>query len=226
MDEQLAIEKNEGTKGGFFFWFLIGGDFVGIGAWWYFETLAIPPVVTPTPENIPENLPPVPNLCMGAATATTTAYQRPSLEAATFGQLAPNDIVPIGGKTEDGWIGFDPMSAQAANVGPFRLRWLPSDAPIVLSPECDNVPVIPSLSGTACFIMVAQDVSVYESPNASSSIVASLGDEGYVEAVSIDATNEWVFVHSTQGTIPEGVEGYVSMETANFNGDCDLPETE
>ena len=34
---------------------------------------------------------------------------------------------PAQGVTEGGWIGFDPQTAQAGNVGPFRLRWLPPE---------------------------------------------------------------------------------------------------
>lgn len=220
MDENTSSPEPKSGRS-LWLWLIIGILLIVFGGWWYARTST--PLPPPPEDEItidPADLPPPPNLCMGAATATTTAYQRPSTDAGVFGELAPNDIVPIGAKTADGWLGFDPMSAQAANVGIFRLRWVEATSSVVLTPECEDIPVVPTLNPTACYVMVASETPVYESRSASSSSLGTLSAEGYALALS-RSMDSWVGIEWEAGGT-----AWLSPDAYNLNGECELPIVE
>ena len=62
--------------------------------------------------------------CQYTANADVTIYMRPATTADVFSEQPAGFTTPIGARTSDGWLGFDPGVAQAANIGSFRLRWL------------------------------------------------------------------------------------------------------
>ncbi len=66
------------------------------------------------------------------------------------------------GGRPDGWLGFDPGVAQAANIGVFRLRWMPPGAPVSLDGDCVSVPIEPwvPLPGV-CYQMSMGPVEVH-----------------------------------------------------------------
>ena len=73
------------------------------------------PTLTPT-EDITTAMP-----CMLTANGEVTAYKRPSLEAEVFAIMPVGMPFYVEAYTAEGWIGFDPAYAQAANIG--QVRW-------------------------------------------------------------------------------------------------------
>jgi hypothetical protein len=105
-----------------------------------------------------------------------TIYNRPSTAAGVFATVGPSFSAEItsrlSARTADGWLGFDPGIAQAANIGPFRLRWIaPGDG--TLTGEC-SFPVVWGPPPGICFDMPMEDTNVYMNPDTSSPVAAVL----------------------------------------------------
>ena len=164
-----------------------------------------------------------PKLCTFTALMPVTAYQRPSEQAGVFGTVPVGEPQVLGGRTAEGWLGFDPGVAQAPNVGPFRLRWLAPTVPVTMSGDCVHVPVWPTLPPTTCFTMAQADVSIYQTAALTSPMVAQMSFGDYVEVVGRAGTSSsfWVKVRSPLGTLPMGTAGWLPGGDVNFNGTCD-----
>jgi hypothetical protein len=164
--------------------------------------------------------------CSIVVNATTTLYNRPSKDAAVFGTItaADQNIVPAG-ETADGWIGFDPGVAQAPNVGPFRLRYIPPNSGITLIGKCSDLPVVPNIAPKQCFAMAQTDAPIFADTGASSTVVATMHSGDYIEAIGRKGKDPSYFVKvlSTQGSMASGTAGYVSIDNVNLNGTCTLP---
>jgi hypothetical protein len=132
--------------------------------------------------------------------------------------------VTILGLTADGWLGFDPGVAQAANIGVFRLRWIPPGAPITLSGDCASVPVEPWLPAAGvCYQMSMESVEVHAAADSSSAVLHTL-DVGDFVAVAGRTPTGWLFVDGDDGNVP-GVVGFIPEAAMNANGPCDsIPE--
>ncbi len=154
---------------------------------------------------------------------TTTVYSRPSTQAPVFGQATSDDQIIAGGVTADGWVGFDPASAQAPNVGPFRLRWISPDADFQLQGDCDNVPEMPTLPPFTCYTMAQTDIPIRSSKSATASVLATMhfGDYTKVTGVTGTMVSSWAKVDLSDGTLHGTGTGYVSVSDVNYNGrDC------
>ncbi len=104
-----------------------------------------PPPATFTPIPTATYQPP-PNQCtMTVLTPSdiVNVYSQPTSDASIWGTLSAGTYAAVAGRTNDGWYGFDPGVAQAANVGIYRLRWVRSDARITLTgAPCGTLPTI------------------------------------------------------------------------------------
>jgi hypothetical protein len=100
------------------------------------STLTATPIPASTTTPTPTAETPEAGPCELVANTQTTVHQRPSLDADIFGTLSAGDRATVGATTADGWLGFDPSTAQAANVGVFRLRWLQRSDAISLEGRC------------------------------------------------------------------------------------------
>lgn len=145
---------------------------------------------------------------------TLTLYQRPGTAAAVFGTLAPGDTARLGARTADGWLGFDPAVAQAANVGVFRLRWVAPGGPYRLSGPCDALPQVETLPARTCFAMAGLPLPVYARADTTAPVVDSLAREGYAEVALFNAAH-WARVRLAAGRY-----GWVAPADVNVNGDC------
>jgi hypothetical protein len=164
--------------------------------------------------------------CELVVTKALTAFARPSTAAAVFGQITPSDTRPVGGMTADGWIGFDPGVAQAANVGPFRLRWVQKSDATKLTGACDatHAPVVATLPPTACFEMFMDQTKVYATANKSSPVIVTAKPEDYAQVIA--ANDKWLQLDLKVGTLKQNKIGWIDRADANFNGPCDkLPTT-
>ena len=72
--------------------------------------------------------------CMFTANIDLTAYRLPDISSDVFGTMSAGDTYEALARTADGWVGFDPGVAQAANVGLARHRWILLNASV--APSC------------------------------------------------------------------------------------------
>ncbi|HLE05217.1 MAG TPA: hypothetical protein VI729_11485 [Anaerolineales bacterium] len=79
-------------------------------------------------------LPASPVPCMFTANDSLTAYRLPDITSDVFGTMPAGDTHEALVQTADGWVGFDPGVAQAANVGLARHRWILLNATV--APSC------------------------------------------------------------------------------------------
>lgn len=162
--------------------------------------------------------------CTLTANDTLTLYSRPTKDSQVFGTLASGESVTLGGKTADGWFGFDPGVAQAPNVGPFRLRYIAPGEKDTIVGNCSNLSVVVSLPANTCFMMAQTDISIYQDPKASSSVVTMMHFGDYIPAVgkTKGTADYWLKVDGTKdSTIQGGIIGWIASADINFNGpDC------
>ncbi len=195
-----------------------------------------PTSAPPLPTAIPATAAPVPSRLNQIATGTpaaavgpcefmaikaVTAYARPSAQASIFGQIAPGERLRVGGMTADGWLGFDPAVAQAANVGPFRLRWVQKNDALVLQGACDasHVPIVANLPPNACFEMFMEETKVFSAANKSSAVIVTAKPGDYAQVVA--ANNQWLQLDLSVASIKQAKTGWIDRSAANFNGPCD-----
>lgn len=66
-------------------------------------------------------------------------YRYPSMNSDIWATMEEGWSYPLVGATDDGWYAFDPVAAQAANIGIWRLRWIRIEAPVQVT-GCDSWP--------------------------------------------------------------------------------------
>jgi hypothetical protein len=154
--------------------------------------------------------------CFLVAEDSVAAYSRPSAEASRFGTLFPGDSVYVGARAENGWVGFAPGTAQAANVGPFRLRYVAPDAVVRLVGDgCATLPTAPALPPRTCFEMAMTETAVYAAPDsATAAVMGTIPAQGYAEVTRRTASG-WAQVRFADRL------GWIPPSAVNFNGDCD-----
>ncbi len=159
--------------------------------------------------------------CWLVAIDEIVVYQRPGPGAAVFGRLAAGDQVIAAGITADGWIGFDPGVAQAANVGPFRLRWVQGEnGTFTLEGTCDDLPIVVGPPPGVCFTMAMYEVPVYAGADPSTEVIATMRSGDYAE-VEGRTTDNWMRVDLSVGSMESQLAGWIQGEMINFNGPCD-----
>ncbi len=164
--------------------------------------------------------------CELVAVDEVTVYDRPHITAAVFGTMVEGFRVQPQARTADGWWGFDPGVAQAANVGVFRLRWVQETASVRLEGSCGEVPEVMAPPPGVCFTMPMEDVLVLASPDPSAKVVATLGPGDYAEVLGT-STDGWAQVDLASGSMGLAIRGWVEAGTLNMNGPCEnLPTVE
>jgi hypothetical protein len=183
------------------------------------RTAAPTPSLTATPSPSPTGETPVAGACELVANSETTIYERPSLDAGVFGTLSPGDRVTVGATTSDGWVGFDPGTAQAANVGVFRLRWVQRSDAISLEGACSDLPVVVGPPAGVCFTMAMEDIPIYSQPNASSTVIVTMHSGDYAKVIG--TAGDWFEVDLSVGSLGLSETGWMSSQNVNFNGPCE-----
>ncbi len=89
-----------------------------------------------------------PGECDVTAVQDSDAYFESSYKAERFGAASAGQTSMALARTADGWIGFDPGVAQAANVGRARLRWYAPGTQLTYAPAgCEfTLPMVLSLA--------------------------------------------------------------------------------
>lgn len=185
------------------------------------ETLPPLPSDTPAPTAVPApTLPSGSGPCQATSSADITIYTRPSFSADVFSTIALTDPVTITSRSADGWLGFDPGVAQAANIGVFRLRWIPPGASVTLTGNCAGLPVeswVPAPG--VCYQMSMGPVDVHAAANPTSAVSHTLMVGEFVSVTGRTGTG-WLFVNGNDGNVP-GVIGFIAELEMNASGPCD-----
>src|SRR3972149_5739717 len=144
----------------------------------------------PATASIPYAWPAETGACTLETVGATVLYDRPSVEAQVFSEVGAEFSAVVGGRTADGWVGFDPAMAQAANVGVFRLRWAHFDE-VSLSGDWVGVPQLGWLpEPILCYFMPMESVNVYSGADIDASVVATLQVEDFA-SISGYSNNGW-----------------------------------
>jgi hypothetical protein len=192
----------------------------------------VPPMValpsdTPVPPTVAAatDTPAPSGPCEFTPSAGVTVYFRPSLAADVFGSAPPGEMIIAGARTADGWLGFEPGVAQAANIGVFRNRWVQETDPnITLSGDCAGLPVVVGPTVGVCYDMPMEDVPVYQTTDTTSAVITTLHVQDYAALVGVMGA-DWAQVDLSQGNTGQSGLGWIESLTLNMNGPCDsLPE--
>jgi hypothetical protein len=157
--------------------------------------------------------------CEIVADGGVAIYQRPSIASDLFGTLTPDDRMQVAAYTADGWFGFDPGVAQAANVGVFRNRWVQWGAAFHMEGACDGLPLVVGPPPGICFLMASTDTPVYASPDVSSAVIAAIHLDDYAKAIG--RMTGWFKVDLSVGSTGILQQGWIIEDLANLNGSCD-----
>ncbi len=184
------------------------------------------PSPTVAPGAMPTHAGPAAQACEMVAETEVTVYDRASPSATVFGSMYPGLRVMVKGRTADGWLGFEPAVAQAANIGIFRLRWVHESSAIRLEGTCDELPELVGPLPGFCFTMPMEEVAIYAEPDGSSEVLATLSVGDYAAVLGI-TRNAWARVDLSLGNTGSNLSGWVQEATLNLNGPCDrLPTVE
>lgn len=180
-------------------------------------TAQAPPPASKTDWPAPFALAPA-RLCARTATHPATIWMRPGAQAQQFGQLAVGDHVQLAARTADGWVGFNPGSAQAANVGIFRLRWVRAVAAFAPGDSCARLPLVVAPPPAGCLLMAARALPVRQQPAAGATVVSTIPAGSYAQVAGWPGSRagNWVEV-----LVPgHATHGYVAAADASFSGPC------
>ncbi len=163
--------------------------------------------------------------CEIAADGDVTVYNRPSADALVFGTMEAGSSVPAEGRTREGWLGFEPGVAQAANVGVFRLRWVKRDEGVRLVGACEDLPTLDGPPAGICFTMPMTETRVHADADENSAVIASMDWGEYASVVA--RAEGWARVDLSVGNTGREESGWVREDTLNLNGPCEnLPVVE
>ena len=161
--------------------------------------------------------------CLLSASSAVIAYNRPSLQAEPFGDLPVGMSLYATARTADGWIGFDPGYAQAANIGVFHHRWVQEGPAIDLEGSCDSLPIVVGPPPGICFNMFMTDAPLLEQPLPNAAVLHLISSADYAMVIGKSADG-WLKIDLSVGNIGQDIEGWVEGMNANINGPCtDLP---
>ena len=157
--------------------------------------------------------------CEFRAGGEVTIYRRPSTASGVFSTQGAGFTIPITARTADGWLGFDPGVAQAANFGSFRLRWIEPGAG-TLAGGC-SLPVVWGPPAGVCFFMPMTSTNVYVNPDAASPVAALLQVGEFAAITGLTAGGDWAKVDLGPGNTGSTAVGWVDSDALNVNGPCE-----
>ncbi|MEX1249030.1 MAG: SH3 domain-containing protein [Anaerolineales bacterium] len=159
--------------------------------------------------------------CTLVTNDVTVLYDRPSAEAQVFSEVEAGFTAVVTGRTADGWVGFDPGIAQAANIGIFRLRWVHFDE-VSLSGDCVGVPQASWVpEPDVCYVMPMENVNVYSGANTTANVIATLSVEDFAAVIGF-TNNGWAQVDLGAGNTGQSGIGWMQESDLNVSGGtCD-----
>lgn len=161
--------------------------------------------------------------CILIASDSIDIMLRPDSTASKWSTLPPGDSVTVSGRTENGWLGFDPGVAQAANTGSFRLRWVMSGAAFSMKGNVGIVPVVWGPEPGIPYAMIYEDSPIYQNPDTLSEQTDSVSAGSAASVIS--KTAGWYLLNLEEGSEPRTGEGWIPEQIVSINGDIDsIPE--
>jgi hypothetical protein len=146
-------------------------------------------------------------------------YNRASAAADVFGTFGPSDTAQPTARTADGFYGFDPGTAQAGNVGLFRLRWVLKTIDVTLSPGCASLPVVVAPIAGICYAMMMGDTPIYSSADTTSGLVTTMHMNDY--AMITAHAPGWFTLDLNVASPSMDSLGYLQeSQLGGLNGDC------
>jgi len=157
--------------------------------------------------------------CELTAANAADIYNRPSAASDVFGTFGPSDKVQPTAKTADGFYGFEPGTAQAGNVGLFRLRWVLKTIDINVTPGCGSIPTVVAPIAGICYAMMTEDTSIFSSPDTTSALVTTMHRNDYA---MVTARNPgWLTLDLNVASPSMNSLGYLEENSlGGFNGPC------
>ena len=157
--------------------------------------------------------------CILVCLDSVDVFTRPDSSASFMIRLAPRDRVVVTGRTADGWLGFDPGAAQAANIGSFRLRWIAGDARYVTDGVLSSVPVVWGPQAGITYAMIYEVSLLYAEPDSNSAVVDSLPSS--CAAAIVSRTVDWYLLDLSIGPLERDIEGWMESMDVSVNGNLD-----
>ncbi len=151
-----------------------------------------------------------------------SVYTRPCSLSTGFGILLPDDSLTVLVRTSEGWLGFDPGVAQAANIGSLRYRWIDPDGPFFLNGDPDSLPVVWGPSAGVVYAMIPESLQVLAAPDSTAEVIDTLS-AGSVAAI-LQRSSRWVLVDPEQGCPGSGHRGWISLEGVSVSGELESVE--
>lgn len=142
-----------------------------------------------------------------------TAYNRPDSSASVFGTLEAGEAVDISVKTTGFWLGFDPGTAQAANTGSFRYRWLPPGTEVTA--DMDSLETVWAPEPGVTYAMTSVETQVWAEPDSESIPLAAIGSNSAAGVVEI--SGNWIKVNLNDSPEPEDIKGWISFTGVSIN---------
>ena len=150
-------------------------------------------------------------------------YSRPDPVASIWGWILPGDTVTVTARTAEGWLGFDPGSAQAGNSGSFRFRWIAPGTSLSMIGDPGSVEEVWGPSAGITYAMTFYPVPVYVEPDNLSLIADSL--PGGSAASIVSRKNGWLLLDTSDGPSPATQSGWILVEDVGISGALDsIPE--
>ena len=159
------------------------------------------------------------NECILICVDSVDVFTRPDSAALFMSRLAPRNQVVISGKTVDGWLGFDPGVAQAANIGSFRLRWIAGNETFVIDGELSDVPLVWGPAAGITYAMIYLASPLYSEPDLFSAVVDSIPFSS--AACIVSRTEDWYFLDLSIGPLGQDIEGWIEAADISVNGNLD-----
>ena len=159
------------------------------------------------------------NECILVCLDSVAVFTRPDSSVLFSSSLAPRDQVVISGRTDDGWLGFDPGVAQAANIGSFRLRWIAGDSKYITDGVLSCVPVVWGPQADITYAMIYETSPIYSEPDSNSAVVDSVPSS--CAAGILSRTEDWYLLDLSTGPLGLDIEGWIESMDVSVSGNLD-----
>ncbi|MCD4847147.1 MAG: hypothetical protein K8R76_03035 [Candidatus Aegiribacteria sp.] len=157
--------------------------------------------------------------CLLTGLDSIAVFQRPDSCAAVWSMLEAFESVVLSGRTVDGWLGFDPGVAQAANIGSFRLRWIPDGEKFVIEGELDSVPIVWGPAADITYAMIYQDSPLFAEPDSLSMVIDSI-PFGSAAGIIL-RTEDWYLLDLNESPLENSAQGWISSLSVSVSGNLD-----
>ena len=156
--------------------------------------------------------------CVYVTNSDVPVFFYPDDTSPRFGTLSKGMKVEVAAFTADQtWVAFEPAVAQAPNVGPFRLRWVPITQSSWVEGACDAIPVLTPPPADVCFVGGAP-ATVYDAPSTSAHVLGTLKADDYVAVIG-QGPDSWLKVNLEEGHSALKGEGWLSLASGvSFQG--------